>query len=393
MLLARRGYRVLLVDKARFPSDTISTHQIQLSGIARLAKWGVLERLTETNIEPTSRMTMDFGPFALSGFPEPIDGVAVSYSPRRSVLDSILVEAGSGCDAGVELLQGFAVKETDRRRHGVVAASAAAMSTAEAVQARARIVIGADGKHSFVARAVAAPEYNAHPALSLTYYAYFSGVPMDGGIEVYIRDRRAIIAAPTSDGQTMIAIQAPVAEFDTFRRDIEVQFTNSLAQAPEFLARVQRGQRETRFEGTADVPNYFRKPYGPGWALVGDAGYMRDPAFGQGISDAWRDADELAFELDSAWRGAQSVENGLAVYQQRRDTAVAAMYGLVLQLAALEPPSPERAQLFAALAGNQRQTDRWFGVIMGSVSVEEFFSPENVAAIFAEAKASLPVAA
>ncbi len=177
MLLARKGYRVLLVDRATFPSDTISTQIIWPMGVAELQTWGLLDRLVASNCPKVTKFTMDLGDFPLSGWGPPVQGIADSYGPRRFVLDKILVDAA--VDAGAEFREGFTVGEilvADGRVTGVRGRDKSGSRVTE----DAKIVIGADGKHSLLARAVQAPEYNAVPSLSCFYYTYWSGVPVDG---------------------------------------------------------------------------------------------------------------------------------------------------------------------------------------------------------------------
>ena len=109
MLLARKGYRVLLLDKATFPSDTMSTHVVHPPGVAALERWGLLERLEATGCPPVETYSFDFGPLTISGSPQPIDGIAHGYCPRRTVLDQLLVDAA--VEAGAELREGFTVDE------------------------------------------------------------------------------------------------------------------------------------------------------------------------------------------------------------------------------------------------------------------------------------------
>src|SRR5690349_7367167 len=162
MLLARQGYKVLLLDRAGFPSDTLSTHFIQPPGVARLARWGLLDRVAASNCPPAHRLVFDVGPFALVGTPPPVDGIADCYGPRRQVLDTILVEAA--VQTGAELREHFTVTELlmDGERVRGIRGHAAGGAT---VTEEARIVIGADGLRSFVARSVQAPAYDARPAL------------------------------------------------------------------------------------------------------------------------------------------------------------------------------------------------------------------------------------
>jgi flavin-dependent dehydrogenase len=381
MLLARQGYRVLAVDKATFPSDTMSTHMIQQHGVARLKRWGLLDAIVEAGTPPARNATFDFGEFTLSGRTHDYRGADAIYNPRRTVLDKILVDAAR--DAGAEVREGFSVKELIVE-DGVVRGIRGRNADGTFAEERARIVIGADGKHSVVARTVGAQSYNEKPAASFCYYAYYSGLGIDA-ISVHDRPDRIVVVFPTNDGQTLIGMQGAIRDFHDFRSDIEGNFQRTLDLVPEVAERVASGRRESRLLGTADFDNFFRVPYGPGWALVGDAGYHRDAMLGQGISDAFRDAELLAGALGDAFSGDRPIEDALADYQQQRDEAVLPMYELVTEMATLAPPPPESAQLMFAMQGNQRQIDRFIATISGAIPVQEFFSEENVAAIMHEA--------
>lgn len=386
MLLARKGYRVLLVDRDAFPSDHMSTHWIHQPGIARLKRWGLLERLVATGCPPITSISMDFGPFALRGTPppavDPAGGeVAQAYCPRRTVLDKLLVDAA--VEAGAELRERFVVENLtwdDGRVAGIAGRSAAGRPVKE----QARIIIGADGIHSLIARQVQAPSYNARPSLACVYYSYFSGVTQ-GFVEFYPREHRGVGVLPTHDGLAAIIAGWPHHEFHTYRADVEGNFLKTLALAPGLAERVAAGRREERFTGTADLPNYFRKPYGPGWALIGDAGYHKDPITAQGITDAFRDAEFVAEAVDAAFSGKRKMEEVMAEYEQQRNEAVMPLYEFTCQLATLEPPPPEMLQLFAALRHNQAQTDRYMGTLTGTTPIPEFFAPENVQRIMRDA--------
>lgn len=376
MLLARKGHRVLLVDRATFPSDTISTHFIWQSGVACLKRWGLLEKVQASNCPAIPHISLDFGPVALTGVPPAADGVTEGYGPRRTVLDKILVDAAVA--AGVELREGFSVTElvVDGERVTGIRGHAAGAST---VTETARIVVGADGRNSLVARAVQAAEYQTLPALECSYYTYWSGVPREG-LELYLRgeQRRWMGVVPTNDGMICLFIAWPIKEFHTYRADIEGNYLKTLDLVPDLAERVRNGRREARFMGTADVPNFFRNPYGPGWALVGDAGYHKDPTTGEGISDAFRDAELLANAIDEGLAGKRTLSDALADYERQRNQTVMPIYEMTCQLATYEPPPPEQMRLFAALQGNQQETDRLLGTLAGTVSIPEFFAPENV---------------
>ena len=243
------------------------------------------------------------------------------------------------------------------------------------------MVIGADGVHSFVARAVEAPLYNVQPSATVAAYGYWSGVDLDGG-ELYVRPNRFFVALPTHDDLVIVAQTIAKTDADAYRDDIERAFAETLTMAPSLSARVAAGTRVERFRLTKDTGGFFRQAHGPGWALVGDAGYHKDPITAQGMLDAFRDADLVSAAIDEGLDG--DLDRSLARYQESRDAAVGAMYDFTCQLAHVElPPPPEMQLLIAALAGNQPEMDRFFGVMAGSVSVADFYAPDNVERLLA----------
>lgn len=380
MLLARKGYKVLLVDRATFPSDTISTHLIHPPGVASLKRWGLLDRLRATGCPAIHTYSLDFGPFAFSGTPGPAES-PVAYGPRRTVLDKLLVDSAS--DAGVEVREGFTVEVVEIDDGRVVGIRGHGRS-GQAVSERARVVVGADGLHSIVAKTVGAEQYNDRPPLEAGYYTYWSGLQMDGGFEAYDRGDRAWAAWPTHDDLTLVVVSWPIAEFEANKRDVEGHYLRALERAPAFAERIRAAKRAERFAGTT-VPNFFRKPLGAGWALVGDAGYNKDFITAQGISDAFRDAELCANALDEGLSGARAFDAALEAYQHARDAHVMPMYEFTCQFARLAPPPPEMQRLFAAVHGHQDAMNGFVRVMSGVVSPAEFFSPENVGRIFAAA--------
>jgi 2-polyprenyl-6-methoxyphenol hydroxylase-like FAD-dependent oxidoreductase len=383
MLLARQGFKVLLVDRATFPSDTISTHILWPHGAEILAQWGLLGTLAATGAPPICRhMTFDVGPFALRGaIPDANDGMG-GFCPRRPVLDSLLANAAA--EAGVEVREGFSVDEllaTDDivvgvRGHG---------RDGRTIEEHARIVIGADGVNSFVARAVRAAEYDVRPVAACAYYSYFSGVTQDD-IELYVRNHHAFGGAPTNDGLHLVMVNWPARDFPAVRADIEGHVWRALESAPDFAARVRDGRREEKWYGTAGVPGYFRKPYGKGWALVGDASYNRDPMTAQGISDAFIDAQRLVEALSRWLSGHDAFDQLLTAHESARNERVWPMYEFTTHLAALEPPPPEMQALFGALRGNQDATNAFLSAITGAIPLADFMSNDNIGRIMEAAK-------
>jgi 2-polyprenyl-6-methoxyphenol hydroxylase-like FAD-dependent oxidoreductase len=380
MLLARKGYKTLLLDRATFPSNTISTHLIHPHGVAALKKWGVLDQVVATGCPAIHTYAFDMGPLTITGAPGTEDST-VSYGPRRTVLDKILVDAASG--AGVEVREGFTVEEIlidGDRVTGISGHRRGGQSITE----RARVVVGADGIHSVVSRAVVPEQYHAKPKLQASYYTYWSGLPLDGHFEAYDRGDRAWAAWPTNDGLTLVIVGWPIAQFESNRTDIEGHYLASFERAPAFRDRIREATREEPFMGAA-VPNYFRKPHGPGWALVGDAGYNRDFITAQGISDAFRDAELCAAALDRALSGGCAFDVAMDAYQSTRDAQALPRYEFTCQFASFTPPPPSTRQLFAAIQGNQDAMDGFVRAFAGVTSPVDYFSDENVQRIFASA--------
>jgi flavin-dependent dehydrogenase len=386
MLLARKGHRVLLVDKATFPSDTMSTHLVHPPGVAALERWGLLDELEATGCPPVEHYSFDFGPVSVAGSPQPIDGVARAYGPRRTILDKLLVDAAA--KAGAEVREAFTVEEIvmeDGRVTGVRGQAKGGDTVTES----AKVVIGADGKHSLLAKAVSPDTYNERPSQMAMYYAYWSDLPVSG-FETTIRaeNRRGWAALPTHDGLTCMPFGWPVEEFKANRGDIEGNLLRALDLAPEFAERVRGAKRESKFVGSAELPGYFRKPFGPGWVLVGDAGYHKNPITAMGINDAFRDAELVADALDDAFAEKRSFDDGMTEYQQARDEVAMPVFEFTAEFASMEPPPPEMQQLIGAMQGNQDAQDGFISVQAATLPAPEFFAPENVGKIMAQAGVS-----
>jgi len=380
MLLARQGYDVLMVDRATFPSDTVSTHFIHPPGMAALERWGLRDAVAESGCPPIRTYSFDFGPFTISGSPRPSDGIDEGYCPRRTVLDTMLVHAAA--DAGVEVREGFSVDEVVVE-DGTVVGVRGKEADGRTSTARAKVVIGADGRNSLVAKAVQPDQYNEKPAVGPAFYSYWSGVG-SSGFEVAVREACGMAAFPTHDDLSLVIVGLSEEEFNAARSDVEGAFLRTLDQAPALGERVRSGKREERFRSASDLTGYFRKPYGPGWALVGDAGYRLHPITAQGITDAFLDAERLAAALHAAFSGQRTYEDAMAAYQAARDQHVMPMYEMTFEFAQVDqPPPPETQQLLGAVAGNRQSMDDFVSVQAGTMPIPEFFSPDNVAQIFA----------
>ena len=221
--------------------------------------------------------------------------------------------------------------------------------------------------------------------LENAFYTFWSDLPVDAFTTV-IRGDRAFAAIPTNDDLTLLLVGCPFGQASEFRRDVEANYFAALERDPEWAERVAGATRQERFTG-GGVPNFFRQPHGPGWALVGDAGYTKDPVTAQGISNAFTSAERLAAALDAVWGNDASFDAAMNRYQAERDAEAMPMYEFTTQLATLEPPPPDVQELLGHLVGNQPAMDAFVSVNAGTMSPVEFFDPDNLGRLLAPAHA------
>jgi 2-polyprenyl-6-methoxyphenol hydroxylase-like FAD-dependent oxidoreductase len=380
MLLARRGHRVLVLDRNSFPSDRVaSTHMVWHSGAEHLSRWGLLDRLRATGCPAMQNFNLDLGELVLTGHAPPADGSAEAYAPRRIVLDDLLLTAAR--EAGAEVRTRCSVRDLvldDGRVAGVCYSDEHGTIHEE----RALLVIGADGEKSTVARLVGAASYDVQGRIAGTIWAYFSRLRIDD-TEFYARPGRMVYAWRTNDELTVAGICFP---FDDFRAALGDRGATMRAEldalAPALGERVRAAARVSRWR-TGCATSFCRTPAGNGWCLLGDAGLTMDPITAAGITNSFRDASVLA-ELIDAGLG-KDLDGALATFQERRDALSVPLYQFTSQMARLAPPTQETIDFFVGLHQSQEDTDRYFGVFAQTVPVSEFFAPENVQRISAAA--------
>jgi flavin-dependent dehydrogenase len=246
---------------------------------------------------------------------------------------------------------------------------------------RAKVVIAADGRHSELARTLGAETYATKPKSQWSYYTYFRDLPVNG-FEIYIRPYRGWGACATNDGLTMVVLGWPIAEADAFKADPEANFLKTLELCPEFAERVRGATRVERLAG-ASVPGYLRTPHGPGWVLVGDAAYSKDPITAQGIIDAFHDAESVAAALHDTWSGTTTLELAMKARQAARDARVMPIYEFTSELATLEPPPAELQHLLGQIHGNQAAMDAFVSINAATVSPTQFFDPSFLGPLLA----------
>jgi flavin-dependent dehydrogenase len=349
MLLARLGYRVTLVERGRIPSDTLSTHGIARGGVVQLAKWGLLDRVLASGA-PAIRQVV----FRADGVEEartvkPRDGVDLLVAPRRYVLDGILVDAAAA--AGVTIRAGLTATGLLRADDGRVQGIRARRADGTVACLPAKIVVGADGVRSRMAELFGSAVRESHPTDNATFYAYISGPPWRG-FEFHVgefADRQTGYAGvfPTHHGAACVWVCCPASKVGGLRGAAVEPFLNLLGSvSPTLAARMGAGRVVSPVRGAVRLPNHLRQATGPGWALVGDAGYHRDPITGHGITDAFRDAELLTRSIDDHLRGGAA---DLSEYEATRDAALRETFDLTCAMTRY-PPLDEFVALQKRLA-------------------------------------------
>jgi len=341
-MLARAGVSVCLLDKDRFPSDTLSTHAIQPTGVQVLERIGVLERLLA--VAPPivrGRMVFDDDVAVIDDIPA-ITGAPV-VNVRRVVLDEILVEAAGRAGADVRTHTSVTGLVSERGR-------VAGVTTATG-ELRAQCVIGADGTRSVVAAGVGAREYQQAANGRVFMWAYYDGDPTGGEMWIGKLDDYAYLAMPTDGGLSLVGACPSILRRDEVRADREAVYAEGVRAWPQLHAGVARGRREGALHTMANMHGYFRASAGRGWALVGDAGHFKDPTPGQGIADALRQAERMAPAIVRGL-GAGTLDLELRDWWRWRDDDAWEMYWFAHDLGAAGPTPPVLREVQRRVAGD-----------------------------------------
>jgi flavin-dependent dehydrogenase len=344
-LLARQGRRVLVADRDEFPSDTMSTHFMNMIAVGALKRLGVLDDILAAGFRPITRHRTWIDDCCFEG-PAGSPG-AFSLAPRRIVLDAVLLEHAVKAGAQFEQrTRATSLLLEDGRVVGAVLQT----TGGERREVRARVVIGADGKSSKVAEWVDAQEYDAVPALRPAYYGYYHGIEPrpEATVEIWFGGDQIGFVFPMREGEDCIAIELQPEDFDEFRSDHAAAFDARVRRLPDMARRMQTAHLEGKVIGVKGIDNYFRKPYGPGWALTGDAGYLKDPITGLGIGDALEQAFMLAESL-GAWFNGADWEATMSAFQQKRDQTMKPMYDATLDYVRMRDIGPVEQALLRAV--------------------------------------------
>jgi 2-polyprenyl-6-methoxyphenol hydroxylase-like FAD-dependent oxidoreductase len=313
LLLARSGLQVLVVDRGSYGADTLSTHALMRGGVLQLRRWGLLERVIAAGTPPVRRVTFRYDGQVVPIAIKEAHGVDALYAPRRTVLDPILIDAAATAGACVRF--GVAVTDVERDRSGTVTGIVGRERDGRGFAARARLVVGADGIRSTVAKRVGAPFERVGTAASAATYGYWPDLDVDGYQWNY-RPNAASGAIPTNDGLTCVFA---MARRDRIGRGGPAPLVRIVAESDPDLADRLAAIPAPPTRTFTGLPGYVRRSWGPGWALVGDAGYYRDPLSAHGLTDALRDAELLARAIVAVLVGGADEREALASYQATRD--------------------------------------------------------------------------
>jgi menaquinone-9 beta-reductase len=366
-MLARAGLRVCLVDKDRFPSDTLSTHGVQPVGVQVLERLGVLDELLKV-APPMLRGLMAFD----DGVAVFDDIVAITGAPvlsvRRMRLDEILVNAAAAAGAQVRTRTPVTGLVMDGDR-------VAGVSTA-AGELRAPLVVGADGTRSAVARMVGAKEYHPTPNGRVFMWAYYEADPTNGEMWIGKIGDHAYLATPTDSGLSLVAACPSIDRRDQVRADREAVYEAGVRGWPELHAGVAGARREGPVYTMANMHGFFRASAGPGWVLVGDAGHFKDPTPGQGIADALRQSEKLAAAIGRALDGSPGAPDDiLREWWRWRDQDAWEMYWFAHDMGAAGPTPPLLREAQRRIAADPQLITATVQIFNHSLRPSQVFTP------------------
>jgi 2-polyprenyl-6-methoxyphenol hydroxylase-like FAD-dependent oxidoreductase len=344
-LLARSGLDVVVLDRSRYGADTLSTHALMRAGVVQLHRWGLLDEVVAAGTPAVRRTTFHYADQQVTVTIKPSHGVDALYAPRRTVLDPILVDAAVA--AGAQFRYGTTVSGVTRDRHGRVDGVFGHQTGSGApVHLAADVVVGADGPFSSIARAVEAPVERSGTGATAVVYGYWPDLGVDGYQWVFRRDASAGVI-PTNDGQWCVFAAATpehmgAGGLEGLRRVVR----RASADVADRLAAAPPPSAVRGFNG---LPGHLRVPWGPGWALVGDAGYWKDPIGAHGLTDAFRDAELLARAISASASGADEAD-AFGEYHQTRNQVSVPLFDVVDTIAGMRWTDAEIPELLLRLS-------------------------------------------
>lgn len=345
MLLARAGLDVIVVERGRAGADTLSTHALMRGGVVQLHRWGLLDDVVAAGTPPVRRTTFTYADEVVPITIKPSHGVDALYAPRRTVLDPIL--AAAAATHGAEIRYGTTVTGVSRDDSGRVNGVVGHGRDGAAVRYHARWVVGADGGSSIVARSVGAPVQRRGTSTTAVVYGYWSDLDVDG-YEWVFRPDACAGAIPTNDGETCVFAAATPARIGRGGMGVLREVVG--AASPTLANRLAEAAVPNGVRSFGGRVGYLRQPWGAGWALVGDAGYWKDPIGAHGLTDALRDAELLALAVIDAASGVRSERAAFTGYHRTRDRLSLPLFDVVDTIAGMRWTDAEIPSLLLALS-------------------------------------------
>jgi flavin-dependent dehydrogenase len=329
LLLARQGLRVLVADRGQYGTDTLSTHALMRAGVLQLLRFGILPGIVEQATPAIRSASFIYGDDEIKVPVKPRDGVDALYAPRRTVLDRAIVDVAAG--AGVVFSYGTTIVDVVRASDGRVSGVVVRRDSGDTQRIRAGLVIGADGVHSAVARLMQAPMTRRAAASTATLFGYWADVPVDG-YRWYSRPGLSAGAIPTNNGLTCVFASVPARRFaEVFKDNPERGYRQVLAQvAPDLTPALRVAALAGSLRGWPGHPSFLRRAAGPGWALVGDAAYFKDPLTAHGITDALVEAEYLSHAV------MHGTDEAFREYERDRDQRVATIFEVTDRIASFD---------------------------------------------------------
>jgi flavin-dependent dehydrogenase len=389
MLFARRGYRVLLVDRARFPADTLSTLYIQQPAVARLARWGLLDAVRSSGCPPLDHVVYELGQARVEGCSRGVDGIREAYAPRRYVLDQILADGAQA--AGAEFRPGHELTDLVLDDDGRVTGTRLCTPEGTDVTEHATLVVGADGMRSTVGARAGATTLVRNERLTCAYYTMWRGPRTH--FEMYEGDTGWVSAVPTNDDAVVIAAYHPQSKFPEVRRAAHESYLDNVrVNAPKLWAQLDGAEQVERLFGTGDQQNFFRQACGDGWVLVGDAGHHKDSLTARGIGDAFLQAELLVDAVGEGLHDPAHLTAALSEFAAERDRQLTENYQATLMVARADARDKRRA-LLGAVGTSEDLTQRYFDTVAGILPLQGLYTPELMAAMGAQPRTGAVAAA
>ena len=340
MLMARAGLRVLVVDPVGPERDPLSTHALMRGAVLQLHRWGLLGDIRGSGAPAIRHTNFYYGSEKVEIEIRPRHGVDALYAPRRTVLDPVL--AAGAAEGGAEIRYGWAVDDVLLNGRNRVIGARLRAPGRNSIDVRASLLVGADGIRSTVARLVGAPIDHGCDHATACLYQYWTGLGRHA-YEWYYHPGLGAGEIPTNEGVSCVFLSVPPGRLKGLGRAArEALFSQGLdTAAPGLPGRF--GRPASGLRAFLGAPGYLKRAAGPGWALVGDAGYFKDPLTAHGITDALRDAEILARAVVSG------SDSQLLRYQAQRDALSRNLLRISDRIASLEWTMDELSALHLAL--------------------------------------------